>query len=303
MTDGLFHHTIQLNTLLDGVYDLSLQATDKFGNTSSVLNMSNFTVDTTILPITTTIKSLNPSEYLAKPGDIIQLTIDTPEQVELPLVTFKAGGVTIGLVQAVDISGGINKDLFIASYRIKSTTPSGLISVSISITDLVVEDPNTVIFDTITTGSVLVYTNTPTLTMDTPIPLHTSDNTPSFTFIASVAGLICYNGGHYGDLIYAAQGSNTITLDQLDDGSYSDLSIDISDAAGNKSAVLDIPTFTVDTSDPTITQNITTDNTHNEVSIAKRGSELTLNVTSNDDDIDFDNNPPVVQFSLSLIHI
>ena len=208
------------------------------------------------------------------------------------------------MVQGVDISGGVlnhhfgSKNLFIASYRIKTTTPSGLINVSINVTDLVPENPNSRTIETITTGSVLVYTNVPSLTMETPIPLHTSSSSPSFTFTASVAGLICYNGGYYGDLIYAQLGTNTIQFDALSDGTYSDLSIDISDAAGNKSAVLDIPSFTIDTSAPTITQNITTDNTHNGVSIAKRGSELTLNVTSNDDDIDFDNNPPVVQFSV-----
>ena len=311
-TTGEYLHKITLNLTNepDGLYNLSLEATDKYGNVSDGrLSMNSFTLDTTVLPIETTIKSLNASEYLAKPGDIVQLTISTQEQVELPLVTFKIrknddSYDTIGVVQGVDISGGVlnhhfgSKNLFIASYRIKTTTPSGLINVSINITDLVPVNPNSRTIETITTGSVLVYTDVPSLTMETPIPLHTSSSSPSFTFNASVAGLICYNGGYYGDLIYAQLGTNTIQFDALSDGTYSDLSIDISDAAGNTSDAMDIPSFTIDTSAPTITQNITTDNTHNGVSIAKRGSELTLNVTSNDDDIDFANNPPVVQFSV-----
>ena len=58
--------------------------------------------------------------------------------------------------------------------------------------------------------------------------------------------------GHYGDLIYAVEGENTITFNYLPDGVYSNLSIDISDAAGNKSEILEIPHFTVDTSNPVI---------------------------------------------------
>ena len=64
--DGLYHHTIKFHTLEDGLYELTLDATDKHGNGAKTeLEMRHFRVDTSVSSITTSIKSLNASPFLA----------------------------------------------------------------------------------------------------------------------------------------------------------------------------------------------------------------------------------------------
>ncbi|MBW9267966.1 MAG: hypothetical protein K1565_20810, partial [Candidatus Thiodiazotropha sp. (ex. Lucinisca nassula)] len=54
--------------------------------------------------------------------------------------------------------------------------------------------------------------------------------------------------------IEALGGDNTINLDPLSDGIYSNCSITLTDPAGNSSDPLTIPTFTIDTTPPVLTE-------------------------------------------------
>ena len=73
----------------------------------------------------------------------------------------------------------------------------------------------------------------------------TYDTTPDFSFTASESGNIIYNGDCSSSTTWANAGSNTVTLNTLAYGTHSNCYITVKDSAGNESAVLAIPAFTI----------------------------------------------------------
>ncbi len=123
------------------------------------------------------------------------------------------------------------------------------------------------LFDKDSTGSyTLVYeisdtadTTPPTLQMVTPVPTLSKNQNPPYTFSSSEAGTIGYSGSCSSTTTAAAAGNNTITLSAagggpLADGTYSNCTITVTDAAGNASSPLIINAFAVDTAAPIIAQ-------------------------------------------------
>ena len=53
------------------------------------------------------------------------------------------------------------------------------------------------------------------------------DNTPNYTFSSTKAGTITYGGSCYSSTAAAVTGNNTITLNTLVDGTYSDCTITV----------------------------------------------------------------------------
>ncbi|MCK0152934.1 putative Ig domain-containing protein [Alcanivorax sp. S6407] len=94
----------------------------------------------------------------------------------------------------------------------------------------------------------------PVLSAVTNVPTPTADSTPSYTFSSNEAGTITYGGGCSAAKTSAVSGNNTITFNSLTDGTYSNCTVRVSDAAGNASAALKVNTFTVDTTAPTLTE-------------------------------------------------
>jgi len=103
--------------------------------------------------------------------------------------------------------------------------------------------------DTDTTAPVIAEINTVT----TP----TDDNTPNYTFSSTEAGTITYGGSCSSSTTSATSGNNTITLVALNDGTYSNCKITVTDSAGNVSNTLEITSFTVDTTDNTTSTSTT----------------------------------------------
>ena len=97
----------------------------------------------------------------------------------------------------------------------------------------------------------------PTLTEITAVSSPTSDSTPNYTFSSSEAGTITYGGSCSSSTTSATSGNNTITLVALSDGTYSNCTIIVTDAAGNASNSLAITSFTVDTTDNTTSTSTT----------------------------------------------
>lgn len=98
----------------------------------------------------------------------------------------------------------------------------------------------------------------PTISEITPVtPTPTNDNTPSYTFSTDEAGTIIYAGGCTSTTTIANVGNNTIELDMLADATYSTCTITVTDnsPAANTSTPLTLSTFTVDTTDPSVTIN------------------------------------------------
>lgn len=103
--------------------------------------------------------------------------------------------------------------------------------------------------------SFTIDTTAPTLTQVTAVPVATSDTTPNYTFSSPEAGTISYTGDCSSATTAAVSGDNTITFDTLAAGAHSNCKIVVTDAAGNPSAQLSVPSFTVDTTAPPV--NIT----------------------------------------------
>ncbi len=93
----------------------------------------------------------------------------------------------------------------------------------------------------------------PILAEVTAVPTPTNDNTPDYTFNSTEAGTITYAGDCNSTVTSATVGDNLITFNILADGTYSNCTITVTDAAGNPSIALPITSFTVDTIAPSIT--------------------------------------------------
>ena len=73
----------------------------------------------------------------------------------------------------------------------------------------------------------------------------TNDSTPTYTFSSTEAGTITYGGPCSSTTTIAVTGNNTITLNPLSDGTYSDCTITVTDSEGNISSSHTITSFTV----------------------------------------------------------
>jgi hypothetical protein len=88
-------------------------------------------------------------------------------------------------------------------------------------------------------------TTPPTLSQTTPITTPTSDATPNYTFSSSEAGTITYGGSCSSASTTAISGNNTITLNELTEGTYSNCTITVTDSSDNPSNPLSITTFAI----------------------------------------------------------
>ena len=85
----------------------------------------------------------------------------------------------------------------------------------------------------------------PITTEVTSITTPTNDSTPNYTFSSTEAGTITYGGSCSSSTTIAISGNNTITLNTLSDGTYSNCTITVTDSAGNVSSSQTITSFTV----------------------------------------------------------
>ena len=98
----------------------------------------------------------------------------------------------------------------------------------------------------------------PTLTEVTPVTTRTNDTTPNYTFSSNEAGTIAYGGSCSSDNTSATVDNNTITFRKpsgggLDEGTYSNCNIRVTDDAGNTSPASTALVMVVDTTKPQIT--------------------------------------------------
>ena len=90
-------------------------------------------------------------------------------------------------------------------------------------------------------------TTAPVIVEVTAVTTPTNDSTPDYTFSSTKDGTISYGGSCSSSTTNAISGNNTITLNALSDATYSNCTIKVTDADGNVSNTLTIPTFTVQT--------------------------------------------------------
>ena len=92
----------------------------------------------------------------------------------------------------------------------------------------------------------------PIISEVTPVPSHTKNQTPSYTFTTNEAGTITYGGLCSSSTTIATVGLNTISFNTLSEGTYSNCTITITDALNNISSPLSVSSFTVDVTLPVI---------------------------------------------------
>jgi len=94
----------------------------------------------------------------------------------------------------------------------------------------------------------------PTIAEVTVVTTPTNDSTPNYTFSSDQAGTITYGGSCSSSTTSAISGNNTITLNSLNDGTYSDCTIKVTNAAGYVSDSITITSFVVDTAAATLAE-------------------------------------------------
>jgi Protein of unknown function (DUF3607). len=131
----------------------------------------------------------------------------------------------------------------------------------ISVSDTAANESNS-----ITLTSFTIDSTAATLVETSAIDSSTNDSTPDYTFVSSEAGTITYSGSCSSSTTSAIAGTNTITLNTLSDGTYSDCKITITDSLGN-AVTLNIGSFVIDTTAPTVTSVSTTAENQSSVAI------------------------------------
>jgi len=108
-------------------------------------------------------------------------------------------------------------------------------------------------------------TTAPVIAEVTAVTTPTNDSTPDYTFSSDEAGTITYGGSCSSSTSIVISGNNTITLNSLSDGTYSDCTIAIRSSTGYLSNILTITSFIVDSTAATLTEvtavTTTNDNT------------------------------------------
>ena len=118
----------------------------------------------------------------------------------------------------------------------------------------------------LTLTSFTIDSTAATLIETSAIDSSTNDSTPDYTFVSSEAGTITYSGSCSSSTTSAIAGTNTITLNTLSDGTYSDCKITVTDSLEN-AVTLNIGSFVIDTTAPTVTSVSTNANNQSSVAI------------------------------------
>jgi hypothetical protein len=134
--------------------------------------------------------------------------------------------------------------------------------------------------DNLSISSFTIDTTKPLLREIESVATITNDNTPTYTFSSSELGTIQYGGRCSSDNASAQADNNTVTLNLLPDGNYSNCMISVTDLAGNSSDNLSISSFTIDTLAPKLV-SFTLDNStaisSDNLSILADGFKATFN--------------------------
>ena len=85
----------------------------------------------------------------------------------------------------------------------------------------------------------------PVIAEVTIVTTPSTDSTPNYAFSSTEAGTITYGGSCSSSTTSATNGNNTITLNSLSNGTYSDCTIIVKDSSGNASNTLAITSFEV----------------------------------------------------------
>jgi uncharacterized protein YaiE (UPF0345 family) len=220
------NNIVNFITLMDGTYtDCTVTVTDRAGNPSLPLDVSDFTIDT-ILPVLTEVTP-----------------VATPTSNNTPSYTFKStdfgaitysGGCSSATTTVVSIDPANTVITFNAlgsntysNCKIRVRDSAGNLSLPLVITPFTVD------------------TITPVIKVKVNVPTPSNDTTPSYTFSSTEAGSITYGGSCSSATGAAIKGNNTVTFNTLAVGTYTNCTITVTDAVGHVSTPLSVNSFTI----------------------------------------------------------
>ena len=229
-------NTIALSLLADGAYtNCTLKITDAAGNISNTRNLGTFTVDATaplMLMVSSSGALVNSpftvTAYFSE--SVLGFTGGDIVLSNASLSNFTASGTYYSFLVTPSLDGLVTLNVATGASADAATNPSNATMLSRS-ADMTL----------------------PVIAEITGIPSLTNDNTPNYTFSSTETGTISYSGACTSPTTIATPGANTITLNSLTDGSYSNCTIKVIDPSGNISNTRNFGTFTVDATAPTTT--------------------------------------------------
>ncbi len=221
-----------------------------------------------LFEVTNVTSSLANGSY--KAGQVVPILVTFSEAVTVTGVPQLVLATGTPAVTAVSYTSGSGTATLTFNYTvIAGNTSSDLAYVSISSLEQnggAIRDVTTGAIDALLTlpapgasGSlnanknIRIDTTAPVLTEVTPISTATADATPDYTINTTEAGTMLYGGSCSSSATLFFAGSTTITFNTLAEGTYADCTLTIRDAAQNLSNPLLVPSFTVDTTAPSIT--------------------------------------------------
>ena len=133
--------------------------------------------------------------------------------------------------------------------------------------------------DNLTVSSFTIGRLTPALYEVTPVPTPDNVTTPIYTFFSTLPGRITYVCSGSPD--NASEDNNTITFDTLEEGTYDNCTISVTDFINsNTSDNLSVSPFTIDTTAPALDNVTIASNNTDNTTLAKPDDEITLSITS-----------------------
>ncbi|MDC0230135.1 carboxypeptidase-like regulatory domain-containing protein, partial [Deltaproteobacteria bacterium] len=240
------NNTVTFNALADNTYsNCKISVTTSSGVVSDNLSVNSFTIDTTAPELdTVNIRSNNDNTTIARVGNIIYLDLIFSENVNTPTVLI-AG-------QSASRNSGSGRT-WVYRYTMQSSDSEGSVSLSVAFTDINTNAGTTV--TNTTNGSTVLFDQTaPTLSEVTAVSTPTGDNSTNYTFYSNEAGTIGYAGDCSSSSTSATADNNTITFNELADGTHNNCIITVTDSTGNTSNNLQVSSFRIDTTAPTLSQ-------------------------------------------------
>ena len=201
--------TSTVDTSTVGSYTVTYSATDAAGNAATQVTRTVNVVDTTV--------------------PVIVVTGDNPATVELGASYTDAGAT------ATDLSGAIT----VTSTSTVDTSAVGSYTVTYTSTDA---SNNT---GTATRSVNVVDTTAPILTQVTAIETPSNNRNPSYIFTTSEQGVISSSLAFTSETNTTTANNQMITFSELEDGLYTQVILNVTDASGNLGTLI-IPDFVID---------------------------------------------------------
>ena len=223
---------ISFNSLADGTYvNCTIIVTDAAGNASNTLAVPAFTIESTAPIISEVTAIVTPSNDT------------TPDYV---FDSDEAGAITYG--------GSCSSATTSASVGDNAISFNSLADGTYSDCTIIVTDSTGNASNTLAVTAFTIDATAPSISQVTAIATPSNDTTPDYVFNSDQAGDITVGGACSSRTTSANVGDNPISFNRLADGEYSDCTIIVTDPVGNVSNTLAVPTFTIDTTAPSISE-------------------------------------------------